>query len=134
MNNKCFLLAFFDVLKLCVWFLRRRGIYLKVTLQTHAPTKIRPSWWGAEQPCQAGADMWSENPHQHEQTFYIYNNWVYFHNFSRLPYPVGKSSTIDDCITPQSFLNPSFCGFLLYLNFNQWIRVLEHSRTFYRNS
>ena len=32
------------------------------------------------------------------------------------------------------WLIPSFCGFLLYLNFNQWIRVLEHSRTFYRNS
>ena len=35
-------------------------------------------------------------------------------SFSRLPYPVGKSSTIDECI-----LRWWFGGFLLYLNFNQ---------------
>ena len=53
--------------------------------------------------------------------------------FSRHPYPVGKSSTIDGCITLW------FCGFLLYLNlslerFGWRIRILEQSRTFYSNS
>ena len=53
--------------------------------------------------------------------------------FSRLPYLVWKSSTIDGSISP------SFGGFLLYLNlslerFGWRIRVLEHSRTFYSNS
>ena len=49
--------------------------------------------------------------------------------FSRLPYPVGKSSTIDE-----SFLR-WFCGSsVVSYSISISIRVLDHSRTFYRNS
>ena len=49
--------------------------------------------------------------------------------FSRLPYPVGKSSTIDE-----SFLW-WFCGSsVVSYSISISIRVLDHSRTFYRNS
>jgi hypothetical protein len=49
-------------------------------------------------------------------------------SFSRLPYPVGKSSTIDECILRW------FCGSVVSYSISISIRVLEHSRTFYRNS
>ena len=49
--------------------------------------------------------------------------------FSRLPYPVGKSSTIDD-----SFGVLWLCGSVVSYSISISIRVLDHSRTFYRNS
>ena len=48
--------------------------------------------------------------------------------FSKLPYPVGKSSTIDE------FFLRWFCGSVVSYSISISIRVLDHSRTFYRNS